>query len=529
MGQTTGDGLRTTFRVIDSGANTQHLYISPTDGSSPAQRLNQAPDIEKVGAWQFTPDETRVIYRTSSPSNSFAGGVYSVSATNPTGDHFRISSDAANSFTAIYDALLTSSGDRVIYHGFLNSSTAVDLFGASTTQPGTQIQLNTRLVEHGDVNSVTLIEGGERVVYRGDMDTQSFYELYSADTDQAGTQVRISGPVASNGGSIFAYQLTPDEAHAVYTKVSPGRSTRDLFSASTSVAESEVVLLLSDTYTAIERLSTDASSDWVVAHVETTSPADVTRDWLFAVPIDGGVPVRLSNRLPEHGEIREWEFAPNGLNVVYAADLVVRAEEVPYCPGGGRGGCNPPGTQTVFVGSPELYVTQLPIFGGQLGDMDGDGVVDADDLQPFALGIVNPQNFAFQFGLGPVNFGDMNRDGAFDESDASLFASVAGVSIEELLAAVAAAGDYNNDGVVNAADYTVWRDARGSPAGSLPNDIDGGAIGDAQYSTWKVNFGSGQVDGDGLSATAPEPGTFVLIAYGIACALAVRRPSRPAT
>ena len=51
-------------------------------------------------------------------------------------------------------------------------------------------------------------------------------------------------------------------------------------------------------------------------------------------------------------------------------------------------------------------------------------------------------------------------------------------------------GDYNQDGVVDAADYTVWRDNLGQPEGTLPNDIDGGQIGPAQYATWQANFGS---------------------------------------
>ncbi len=50
-------------------------------------------------------------------------------------------------------------------------------------------------------------------------------------------------------------------------------------------------------------------------------------------------------------------------------------------------------------------------------------------------------------------------------------------------------GDYNIDGTVNAADYTVWRDSVGMPPGSLPNDFDGGPIGIAQYNTWSNNFG----------------------------------------
>src|SRR5690606_11162540 len=52
------------------------------------------------------------------------------------------------------------------------------------------------------------------------------------------------------------------------------------------------------------------------------------------------------------------------------------------------------------------------------------------------------------------------------------------------------AGDYNADGVVDAADYVVWRNHLGEPAGTLPNDVDGQPIGMAQYVTWKANYGN---------------------------------------
>jgi len=62
-------------------------------------------------------------------------------------------------------------------------------------------------------------------------------------------------------------------------------------------------------------------------------------------------------------------------------------------------------------------------------------------------------------------------------------------------------GDFTADGHVDAADYTAWRDHVGAAAGSLPNDIDGGTIGSAQYVRWKINFGVG-----GSAAVAlPEP------------------------
>ena len=67
-------------------------------------------------------------------------------------------------------------------------------------------------------------------------------------------------------------------------------------------------------------------------------------------------------------------------------------------------------------------------------------------------------------------------------------------------------GDYNNDGEVNVADYTVWRDNLGAPNGTLPNDPNSGLIGTAQYDTWKTNFGQ-TVAGAGTASPAnvPEP------------------------
>ena len=78
-------------------------------------------------------------------------------------------------------------------------------------------------------------------------------------------------------------------------------------------------------------------------------------------------------------------------------------------------------------------------------------------------------------------------------------------------------GDYNNDGTVDLADYTVWRNHLGGTAGTLPNDTDGGTIGLAQYTTWKANFGATQTFSSALANTSvPEPGTLgLMLAAGL--------------
>lgn len=84
-------------------------------------------------------------------------------------------------------------------------------------------------------------------------------------------------------------------------------------------------------------------------------------------------------------------------------------------------------------------------------------------------------------------------------------------------------GDYNGDGIVDAGDYTVWRDNVGGDGTSLANrdPANTGTIGEADYTSWKAHFGEGTGAGAGLAlgaAGVPEPTTFVLtvMAMGLA-------------
>jgi hypothetical protein len=66
-------------------------------------------------------------------------------------------------------------------------------------------------------------------------------------------------------------------------------------------------------------------------------------------------------------------------------------------------------------------------------------------------------------------------------------------------------GDYNGNGVVEAADYVAWRknpaNFGGTPAG---------------YNTWRANFGRTAGSGSASRGAIPEPGTGVLAAFLVA-------------
>lgn len=69
-------------------------------------------------------------------------------------------------------------------------------------------------------------------------------------------------------------------------------------------------------------------------------------------------------------------------------------------------------------------------------------------------------------------------------------------------------GDFNDDGTVDLADYTVWRDNLGAVPGTLSNDPSGVEVGKLQYEYWKTHFGMSLASLGGTAgrlAAVPEP------------------------
>jgi probable HAF family extracellular repeat protein len=95
------------------------------------------------------------------------------------------------------------------------------------------------------------------------------------------------------------------------------------------------------------------------------------------------------------------------------------------------------------------------------------------------------------------------------------------------------AGDYNRNGVVDAADYTVWRDTLGrSVARYTGADGNGdGYVDNWDYGAWKDNFGAtansglGATQSAGADAGVPEPASLALI-LAATTMLWSRRPSK---
>jgi uncharacterized membrane protein len=77
----------------------------------------------------------------------------------------------------------------------------------------------------------------------------------------------------------------------------------------------------------------------------------------------------------------------------------------------------------------------------------------------------------------------------------------------------ALSGDYNNNGMIDAADYVAWRDKLGQSV-TLPNDPTPGIVSQTDYDVWQRSFGTAL--GTFASNAAPEPATWVLLIGAVA-------------
>ena len=105
-------------------------------------------------------------------------------------------------------------------------------------------------------------------------------------------------------------------------------------------------------------------------------------------------------------------------------------------------------------------------------------------------------------------------------------------SIVAMVIAPRLPGDFNDDGSVDAADYTVWRDMHGQSGqdlaadGTGPLEIPDGTIDEFDYALWKSNYGQQLGSGAHGSTNVPEPTTCAFLVVASVLAIGAGRPAQ---
>lgn len=118
----------------------------------------------------------------------------------------------------------------------------------------------------------------------------------------------------------------------------------------------------------------------------------------------------------------------------------------------------------------------------------------------------------------------------FATGSTSLSSNYHGFRVAQLVQVEVLEGDFNGDGTVNLADYTVWRDTLGATVANSGDGADGnanGVVDAADYVVWKNHFAQTAATGQLATAfnTVPEPAcvTLVLLAVGGLASFTIKR------
>lgn len=154
--------------------------------------------------------------------------------------------------------------------------------------------------------------------------------------------------------------------------------------------------------------------------------------------------------------------------------------------------------------------------------MAGNSATGLGEINGLGSLTLNPNDM---FDLGSAFTPGSSQDLVFDFLQVGEDDSFRG-AVEYSASVAALDGDYNGDGVVDAADYTVWRANTGSNA-TLPNDVTPGVVDESDFLVWRSNYGANGSGASTASAAAvPEPTSATLIAvFGLAAMSGLRRRS----
>ncbi|TWT99463.1 hypothetical protein Pla108_04020 [Botrimarina colliarenosi] len=323
------------------------------------------------------------------------------------------------------------------------------------------------------------LDSGERVVHgslaialkqSGGAATDDFLRLFDLTTAHKLTFDQLGWQAAVN----------PSDAHVGVVDL--GAYTDQLQSGSINV-----------------QVSNDTAVDWAL--YSTTVAKAIGDATAASVVIDSGEAIVASD-IGAVGELIVGGPTGGALTVTAGGRLVVVSDYAQ----------SPEGLLTIHVGANGA---------GELS-IGGDALIDG------AVQLV--MNEGYVASLGDA-FTLLDVAGQLDGSFATTFVPQLGGALtwrlyqtaQSIEAIVVLAGDYNGDGVVDVADYTVWRDALGSTT-NLAADGDGsGSVDPADYALWAASYGTTAASA-GPARGVPEPLAIQFFATMLLAAVA-RRPS----
>lgn len=202
--------------VNESGtfdSDIRNLFSAIPNEPASLVRLNNLVNsqAERIVDWKVSPNGARVIMRGDLIGNGLRQ-LFTASTTQP-GTQLRVDTNTQfGDNYSVRDYSITPDSSRVVFLALINGASRLL---SAPISGGAAINLSP--VSGSDVTDFVLLENSQQVIYRSDIENGTF-ELYLASTSQAGTSQKVTdlaSDVAEVDGDLFA--VSPNGSSVVYS------------------------------------------------------------------------------------------------------------------------------------------------------------------------------------------------------------------------------------------------------------------------------------------------------------------------
>ncbi len=509
----TPDGNRVMYLADQDIDDVLEAYIVPSAGGVAVKLNSTLPSGRTLldGSVQISPDGTRMIYAADQSTNDvfeLYGRVIKQSWSNDPGSFDTFSNWSRSQTPDEAIESIIDIGTIATATGF-NGREVFSLRVGTGGVGGTSV---LQLASDADMvvyNGTTIVTGG---ILRGDGTVTSSVVNNGLVQTAAGQQLHFVGATFANRGLIGLDGAPGNPAEMTFTNAVTNETPGGTIAASSAILRFNGGLKNND------EIGLNGGTIEVFGAVEN----------------DGSIVVKGGATATFHGSvIQSGTFeVQSGSSAIFLGDVTGA--------GGGTGGGDiffegmfhpgkspgeVPFENTVYFGDDARLAIELggPTLGDDYDSLSVDGSVKPDGTLSVTLIDLGGGIFAPDLGQS-FNIITTTDDviGTFDDEDLPglhgglKFDVLYGVD-RVVLEVIGVLGDYNLNGVVDTADYVVWRNTINASGANLAADGNGdGQVDEDDYKVWQQNFGLTAGSGagaiaDSATTAVPEPTTAILI------------------
>ncbi|MGB5426569.1 MAG: hypothetical protein WBN95_07250 [Gammaproteobacteria bacterium] len=275
-----------------------------------------------LGAFQFTPDGSRVVYLADEMING-VNELFMVDISIP-GVSTRVNGPLVGGGDVTADFVISPDSGQIVYRADEAADNVIELFVVDLAVPGVSTTLSGPLVNGGDVSSgLVLSPDGSKIAYRADQNLNDVFELFIVDLANPGVTTRINRNPATGGDVLVdGYCFSPASDAIAYVADEDTNNINELYLV--ELASPAVSIKLNGALVTAGDLAGGIAFSLDGAQVLYTADQD-TDEVIELYQVSRATPgdtVKLNSALTAGGNVSStgFETSSDGKQLVYLAD-----------------------------------------------------------------------------------------------------------------------------------------------------------------------------------------------------------------